>query len=369
MISMDGGAVYDGAVAGAGKWREIVRAVTALEPLWLPAWRAAVARLGAEATVGVAGSIYGARIDGVEVRVRSGTSSGVQLGAMAPGAGPLRLELRPGHVYPFARALGVRDLEVGDAPFDDRFVIKASDEGLARVWLDGPARAAALAVADHAQFHLRRERVVGFMQILYGLVSQDELEVRLAGAARAVAALASSGTRLGAAWRALGGTLGGRVVGAEHFGVGEGAMAIVAPWQGREVRIQAAFDWPDRRRWRRRSLFTWVRARRTAVARDAWAIARAGADFRPRRGWREAGRGDEGWSAWGTDAARVAARRRGPGGEWLGAGAPEVVVGDAEAVTAWVPGVLAGVERARALVALVGALADEVDAGASGPYR
>ena len=65
----------------------------------------------------------------------------------APGAGELGLTLREeGTMVAIGKALGLDDIDTGDADFDARFLFRSSDAALARAWLSPPARAALVAM-------------------------------------------------------------------------------------------------------------------------------------------------------------------------------------------------------------------------------
>lgn len=79
-----------------------------------------------------------ALIDGVEVHA-SATGGGRRLRVVAPcpGAGDLTLRFYPeGFAQQVGKVFGAQDVEVGESRFDDRYMIKASNESLATLWLD-----------------------------------------------------------------------------------------------------------------------------------------------------------------------------------------------------------------------------------------
>lgn len=79
-------------------------------------------------------------LDGLEVQATIAPGSKgagmVTVEAPAPGTGELELELFPeGFTHQFAKMFGAQDIQVGESRFDERYMIKASDESLAKLWL------------------------------------------------------------------------------------------------------------------------------------------------------------------------------------------------------------------------------------------
>lgn len=117
----------------------------------------------------------------------------------------LSLEIyEAGALSTIGKALGAQDVGVGHAKFDDAFVVKSSDEALARLWLGPSFCKAALASRAYA-LTLEKGKVesnrVGI---------EDDAE-RLARAMRAVALLAGRGRALRDGWRGLASELGGEI--------------------------------------------------------------------------------------------------------------------------------------------------------------
>lgn len=122
----------------------------------------------------------------------------------APSPFGFRLSIHRGHVYPIGRALGIQDIVVGDAAFDDRFIIKSDSESLARLWLDARTRAAMLG-ADDYEFRLTDDLATAHY---FGF---DTVPAVLESAMRATAGLTARGRRIAGELQALATTLGGRL--------------------------------------------------------------------------------------------------------------------------------------------------------------
>ncbi len=128
--------------------------------------------------------------------VSTGKSAQVftRLRAAVPHAGALRLRVYPKHIFSgIGKALGFQDVPTGDADFDERFVVKANDERLARAWLTASVRAA-IAKAGKYGFTLKD----GQLTAQYGVLESDGQ--RLAAAMAATAELANGGQRLVDRW-------------------------------------------------------------------------------------------------------------------------------------------------------------------------
>lgn len=80
-------------------------------------------------------------VGGVEVTVTASPSGETRVVASAPGARDLYLKLYPeGFGSGLGKVFGAQDVEVGESRFDGRYMIKASDESLARLWLSHEVR-------------------------------------------------------------------------------------------------------------------------------------------------------------------------------------------------------------------------------------
>jgi hypothetical protein len=142
-----------------------------------------------------------ARAEGVAVlvdhyTVSTGKSSQTftRLRATAPHAGALRLKVSPRHLLSgLGRALGFQDVTTGDGPFDEAFVVKASDEQLARSWLT-PAVREAIAQSVKYGFSIKD----GELTVQLGELDTDA--DRLTAAIGATAVLAGTGQRLVDRW-------------------------------------------------------------------------------------------------------------------------------------------------------------------------
>jgi hypothetical protein len=129
-------------------------------------------------------------VDGVAVQIEARGEGGFEtyILALADDDG-LTLRVKHGYVYPIGRALGIQDITVGDADFDERFIIKSNDESFCRARLDAELRGMMLAAAEYA-FELGDGKVTA---TTVGV----EIDARvLEHAARAVARLAGGRRRL-----------------------------------------------------------------------------------------------------------------------------------------------------------------------------
>lgn len=159
------------------------------------AWANVAERLEGEFVPGES-SFWGAKrppaltatIDNVEVTVDtftvgSGKNKRSYTRIRAPATAPREVQMK---VYAeqifssFARAVGFQDVHVGDAAFDDAFMVKASDEMFARAWLNVTVRNR-IRKADAYEYVLKRGRVTA--QVL----GEDPDASRLEAAMRAVA--------------------------------------------------------------------------------------------------------------------------------------------------------------------------------------
>ncbi len=171
------------------------------------AWSAAAARLSGSFQRR-AGPWYNrvrrldAEVKGIPVRVdhytvSTGKSSQTytRLRASVPRAGDLRLRVYPKHLLSgLGRALGFQDVTTGDAAFDEAFVVKASDEQLARSWLSRDVRKAIQRSAKYG-FEIKE----GELKVELGEL--DHEADRLTAAVQATAVLAGTGRTLLGRWK------------------------------------------------------------------------------------------------------------------------------------------------------------------------
>ncbi len=111
-----------------------------------------------------------ATVNDIEVRARtrteytsssSGSTSQLVVIVSAKATAPQDVSLKVYRETLFsklARAVGAQDVEIGDAAFDDTFMIKASDEVFARAWLNSTVRKRLLGASDWS-FELKNGRV------------------------------------------------------------------------------------------------------------------------------------------------------------------------------------------------------------------
>lgn len=118
-----------------------------------------------------------------------------RLRARAPGSEGLELKVFPRHALTgLSRALGFQDVSIGDATFDEAFVVKANDEDRARAWLSGEVREAIRRAAGY-QFALKG----GELTVTKAILENDTNA--LERVAQATATMASRGQRIREGWR------------------------------------------------------------------------------------------------------------------------------------------------------------------------
>ena len=314
-------------------------------------------------------TLAGVAVVARSVLTTSQTSAiGMRVSAPAPGAEQVELDVHHGYVYPIGRALGIQDVLVGDAAFDDRFIVKCNDDELARARLDAEARAAIIATSDSYAFALRDAEVWVSRR---GAMIEDD-PAALEAVLRATALLASSGQRLLARWQEAARQLGGRLTSASgRFGFdGDPLLELMHP--NSRIAIDAAFaglggHGPA-------GLWTRARARRTAAVQDRWAVHARDHRLRlhPRLEEGEPVSDDafaDRWRCLADDPARLAARLSPARRVLLRDLAPAAVLGEAGEVVAWLPGFVHDPARLSRLADLVAELAIEIEIAGSGPYR
>src|SRR5262249_15321237 len=153
-----------------------------------------------------------AEIEGVPVHVdhytvSHGKSSTTYTRITAAASAPQGLTLKvyvEGFLSTIGKALGTQDVNVGDREFDDAFMVKASDEDLARLWIGPEIRRAALATREYS-VTLASNMVTAIR------VGLENDESRLARAMREVALFAGRGKKLLEGWRSLAQELNGNI--------------------------------------------------------------------------------------------------------------------------------------------------------------
>lgn len=128
-----------------------------------------------------------------------------RLTATVPNSLGVVLSVYREHLFAsLGKALGGQDVEVGDPPFDDLFVVKSNAEDVARAWLHGEVCAGMRLCPD-----FRYELEKGTLRaICGGIVDDGDL---LARALRVVAKLASRATELEDEWALAASRVGGIV--------------------------------------------------------------------------------------------------------------------------------------------------------------
>jgi len=164
--------------------------------------------IGADACRGLSEQVT---LDGVAVTTACSDDAraATTIAAAAPGAAGLALSARPG--YRFLRGLFVPEPRLGDAAFDDRYVLDTSDLAWARWWFGATEREAIAAT-----FHAESAQPLGFaLADARAAFTADGPPARgyLDAARHAVAFLAARGARASAEWRHLASQLGATVLG------------------------------------------------------------------------------------------------------------------------------------------------------------
>ncbi len=303
-----------------------------------------------------------APIDGVDVHidlytVRHGDSSTTYTRVTAMAETPFGLTLRihqEGFFSNIGKKLGMQDVAVGHPEFDDLFVVKASDEDLARAWLVPEVTELLHGVVSWS--HRLEGGMVSSMCV--GFV-EDVGE--LTRAALAVARFAGRGGALRADWDRVAQSLGGVMTG--HLWR-DGAPTIALDRSGSTVRIELArAALPSRRH--RTGLVTRVCAERSGATREPFVAARAGQLTE-----------DDGQLVPPQQPGRFELRSRDPRAtatRWdegqrqtLEGLVPCAIVGTESEVAILFGGLMLDVERLRSAVVIARQLAA---APASGPYR
>ncbi len=157
--------------------------------------------------------------------------------AQAPGAQGLRLKLSTeGVLATVGKALGLGDLQLGDAAFDERFLVRGNDPAITAAWLSPKVRGALMESGREYGFALEDGAVKAQRT---GLEHDPE---RLAAAMRAVAALAGGGALLVLGWRRLATALGGTLTDRIFI---PGRIRFDTELEGRQLTIETCADPPS----------------------------------------------------------------------------------------------------------------------------
>ncbi|MFO0756473.1 MAG: hypothetical protein U0359_08280 [Byssovorax sp.] len=169
--------------------------------------------------------------------VSHGRSSTTYTRIYAEASGPNALTLKvyeEGVLSSLGKAFGTQDIDTGDRAFDDVFIVKSNDEGLARLWLDDRKLRETLTEARPYSLTLENRAVTSTK------VGIDDDPRRLITAIRAVAQCAARGAKLGKRWRKLAAKLGGEVSRGELSWPGDQDAAIALELRG--MRVTVAID-------------------------------------------------------------------------------------------------------------------------------
>jgi hypothetical protein len=165
----------------------------------------------------------------------------VQLEIALPAAGALSLAVKAGHIY-FFRSLR-QDLIVGDAAFDDRYIVRCRPREMAALWLDADTRdvisgaydpstsyPSALTIADQTVTFtgdVGADDEVGFMALVAAAITAAELPERIA--TRWAAAIEPTGGQRVGPWHVDGGAVAAWAVGRCPLRIDAGYQAS---WEG-----------------------------------------------------------------------------------------------------------------------------------------
>jgi hypothetical protein len=159
----------------------------------------------------------------------TGRKKTVRVRTPVKGAGDLKIKLYPeGFGSSLSKVFGTQDIEVGESRFDARYMIKASDEGLARLWLDFDVRR--LIARSHPEgasddFLLQIESERASIKWREATLDQRRIEETI----RAVAALGRRSKCLLSECRELAMELGGTLSSASDVWKPNGAVTIRIP--------------------------------------------------------------------------------------------------------------------------------------------
>jgi hypothetical protein len=242
IVAVAGLAVTAAAAATAGfrvqkRWRARVDAV------WTEA-----ARLASGQFVPASGSFWRARSvrvvavfePGIEVVVdryvvSNGKSSTVftRVIAPAPGAGELDLKLRRENALTHVgKTLGLGDIQLGDAAFDTRYLVRSNQPLLVPAWIDAPVRQALLATPKEYDATLHDG------EVKLQRVGVEMHAEQLVATMQAAAALAAGSLSLHRRWRELADALGGRMAPAADETFVPGQVRFDAEHEGHHVAVE-----------------------------------------------------------------------------------------------------------------------------------
>jgi hypothetical protein len=274
----------------------------------------------------------------------------------------LRLLVSRGYLYPLGRAF-FQDIRTGDASFDDRFIVKGSNEELVRLWLSAPVRESMGGAEDWA-FALRGGTVSA------SLGKQESSAPILVSAIRAVVGLARRGQAFADELDALAVGLGGqREPGPWN---GERGPPIELDAEGTRVTIEhrhARFG----NRWRSPTvLYTRIACRRVEVSTRRFLLVRRRLEGTFGGAGRKVALSDpaleEKYLARAEDADHLRAHLTPEVRALIARSLPDAILVD-EDVGIWTFGLQIAPATVAPLVELAAALAPERQAVGSGPYR
>lgn len=320
-----------------------------------------------------------ATIDDVRVVVRAdeynwGTGSYHRtiLSAQAKGAIDLYLLVTQGVEHGASAEGELEMLELEE--LNERYVVKANDEGLARLWLSPEARRLILGTYDDStDFGYRFE--LNWENISIRKFGLERDEHRLEHAIRVAAALGRQGSAIMGRCRDLSRALSGTLTSRSKVWRPDATVTIAVGKYGSEVTVDhlcQSFGG------RKQSLFTRVSKARSSPSKDHYLISRPHLtrrllehleiDLEERR-VPVGGLSDRYWIG-GEELAPLSRRLDRHHQQGLLRLTPEAVLGEGAKVSLWLGGFVDDVERLRHAVELVEALsADAAGRRSGGPYR
>ena len=175
----------------------------------------------------------GVVVDHYTVSTGNSSQTYTRCRARALGATTLKLKVKKSGVASgLGRSLGFQDLATGDALFDDRFVVKTSDEDLARAWLDEEARTALMPLK-----HYTLEIKGGELKAIRS--DMEKNPAALAQAINAVGALGAGGRRILHRWRDLAEAMEGDLLSEVVAWAPDASVQVEAERRGARVVVDA----------------------------------------------------------------------------------------------------------------------------------
>lgn len=303
-----------------------------------------------------------------------GTYQRTRLSSQAKGAVDLSLLVVQGaeHGAPADGELDIVELEGQD--LKERFVVRANDEGLARLWLSSETRRLILGTYDDStEFGYRFE--INWENVSIRRFGLERDGLRLEHAIRVAAALGRQGFVIKRRCLDLARALGGSLTSRSKAWCADASVAIKLGEFGSEVTIDhlsKSFGG------RKQALFTRISKARSSPAKDRYLISRPhlsgrlldhlGLNLEERR-MPVGGLSDQYWIG-GEELAPLSRRLDRHHQRELLHLAPEALLGEGAMVSLWLSGFVDDIERLHHAVDLIEALSVDAEGRQpTGPYR